>query len=217
MRNANEGVSLAAIVAKETTTGEWSGAGGGIGLGTGSTGLFIGIMGGEKLEQTQRAKEFEAPEEKKNNPINIYKPMIIILAFGVLFSLVPKFISALSPFPSEDENLLSNSGTISVMANAQSTLTDAVDLLSYLIPCLAIFFAVIWLIFFSDEKRKEELKRAEQEKIRIKARKEIYHRLRYIENEHIVFDPVTGREVPAERTCINELIEALADGKNNDS
>lgn len=36
------------------------------------------------------------------------------------------------------------------------------------------------------------------------------YRLRYVENEHIVFDPVTGREVPAERTCINELVEALA-------
>ena len=46
MRNANEGISLAAIVAKETTTGKWNGTGGGIGLGTGGIGLFIGGVSG---------------------------------------------------------------------------------------------------------------------------------------------------------------------------
>lgn len=56
MRNANEGISLAAIVAKETTTGKWNGTGGGIGLGTGGIGLFIGGVSGSKQEQTQRAK-----------------------------------------------------------------------------------------------------------------------------------------------------------------
>ncbi|MCL7172620.1 hypothetical protein [Escherichia coli] len=53
-------------------------------------------------------------------------------------------------------------------------------------------------------------KHAELDVIKIKALQKIYDRLRYVENEHIVFDPVTGREVPAERTCINELVEALA-------
>lgn len=33
---------LAAIVAKETITGKWSGTGGGLGLGTGGLGLFVG-------------------------------------------------------------------------------------------------------------------------------------------------------------------------------
>lgn len=51
MRNANEGISLAAIVAKETTTGKWNGTGGGIGLGTGGIGLFIGGVSGSKSQK----------------------------------------------------------------------------------------------------------------------------------------------------------------------
>ncbi|EMY6977657.1 hypothetical protein ABCT20_004601, partial [Escherichia coli] len=36
-------------------------------------------------------------------------------------------------------------------------------------------------------------KHAELDVIKIKALQKIYDRLRYVENEHIVFDPVTGR------------------------
>ena len=72
MRNANEGISLAAIVAKETTTGKWNGTGGGIGLGTGGIGLFIGGVSGSKQEQTQRAKNFESPKEEEYSLLNVY-------------------------------------------------------------------------------------------------------------------------------------------------
>ncbi|EOK4891186.1 TPA: hypothetical protein ACH7DN_002789 [Escherichia coli] len=61
MRNANEGISLAAIVAKETTTGKWNG--------TGGIGLFIGGVSGSKQEQTQRAKNFESPSLKRKNTV----------------------------------------------------------------------------------------------------------------------------------------------------
>ncbi|ELJ3748023.1 hypothetical protein QQT77_004377 [Salmonella enterica] len=75
----------------------------------------------------------------------------------------------------------------------------------------------LFQIFIGD--RREKLKHAELDVkldvIKIKARQKIYDRLRYVENEHIVFDPVTGREVPAERTCINKLIEALVDESND--
>ncbi|MBV6339227.1 hypothetical protein KVP20_24725, partial [Klebsiella pneumoniae] len=48
-----------------------------------------------------------------------------------------------------------------------------------------------------------------------KLRIDVYRRLRYVESDHVVFDPITGREVPAERTCINKLIEALVDESND--
>lgn len=67
MRNANEGISLAAIVAKETTTGKWNGTGGGIGLGTGGIGLFIGGVSGSKQEQTQRANKSRHKGQKTLN------------------------------------------------------------------------------------------------------------------------------------------------------
>ncbi|PZT57943.1 hypothetical protein DNQ57_27115, partial [Escherichia coli] len=82
MRNANEGISLAAIVAKETTTGKWNGTGGGIGLGTGGIGLFIGGVSGSKQEQTQRAKNFESPKEEEYSLLNVYGSIIKVLDFG---------------------------------------------------------------------------------------------------------------------------------------
>ncbi|ECI5052741.1 hypothetical protein EY329_03035 [Shigella sonnei] len=69
---------------------------------------------------------------------------------------------------------------------------------------------MIWFLFFSSKREKEELTRVEHEAAKTKLRIDVYHRLRYVESDHVVFDPVTGREVPAERTCINELVEALA-------
>lgn len=96
MRNANEGISLAAIVAKETTTGKWNGTGGGIGLGTGGIGLFIGGVSGSKQEQTQRAKNFESPKEEEYSLLNVYGSIIKILVFGVLFGLSSRLFTFLS-------------------------------------------------------------------------------------------------------------------------
>ncbi|EFK7656191.1 hypothetical protein AS896_005167, partial [Escherichia coli] len=96
MRNANEGISLAAIVAKETTTGKWNGTGGGIGLGTGGIGLFIGGVSGSKQEQTQRAKNFESPKEEEYSLLNVYGSIIKVLVFGVLFGLSARLFTSLS-------------------------------------------------------------------------------------------------------------------------
>ncbi|WP_249518068.1 hypothetical protein [Escherichia coli] len=96
MRNANEGISLAAIVAKETTTGKWNGTGGGIGLGTGGIGLFIGGVSGSKQEQTQRAKNFESPKEEEYSLLNVYGSIIKVLVFGVLFGLSARLFTFLS-------------------------------------------------------------------------------------------------------------------------
>lgn len=139
MRKANEGVSLAAIVAKETTTGKWSGLGTGIGLGTGGIGLFIGGMAGSKQEQTQRAKNFESPKPKEEeySLLNVYSPIIKVLVL-------------------------------------------------------------------------EELSRVEREAAKTKLRIDVYNRLRYVESDHIVFDPLTGHEVLAEPLYITKLIDELA-------
>lgn len=68
---------------------------------------------------------------------------------------------------------------------------------------------------FQQQTRKEELTRVEREAAKTKLRIDVYRRLRYVESDHVVFDPITGREVPAERTCINKLIEALVDESND--
>lgn len=178
MRNANEGISLAAIVAKETTTGKWNGTGGGIGLGTGGIGLFIGGVSGSKQEQTQRAKNFESPKEEEYSLLNVYGSIIKVLVFGVLFGLSARLFTFLSDTGSD-------------LAEPVTTTTA------------------------TGKREKEELTRVEREAAKTKLRIDVYHRLRYVESDHVVFDPITGREVPAERACINKLIEALADESNN--
>ncbi|EBY7093663.1 hypothetical protein D5903_25335 [Salmonella enterica subsp. enterica serovar Stanley] len=90
-----------------------------------------------------------------------------------------------------------------------------VSILGTVVPFLVIITAMIWFLFFSSKREKEELTRVEREAAKTKLRIDVYHRLRYVESDHVVFDPITGREVPAERTCINKLIEALVDESND--
>lgn len=226
MRNANEGISLAAIVAKETTTGKWNGTGGGIGLGTGGIGLFIGGVSGSKQEQTQRAKNFESPKEEEYCLLNVYGSIIKVLVFGVLFGLSARLFTSLSNTGSDfSEPVTTTTATGKIqsildgMAEMVSILGTVVPflviILGTVIPFLVIIIAMIWFLFFSSKREKEELTRVEREAAKTKLRIDVYRRLRYVESDHVVFDPITGREVPAERACINKLIEALVDESND--
>ncbi len=68
----------------------------------------------------------------------------------------------------------------SAAGRAKDTFAVAVKVLSYMLPCTAIIMAVIWIIFFIGDRR-EKLKHAELDVIKIKARQKIYDRLRYVE------------------------------------
>lgn len=209
MRKANEGVSLAAIVAKETTTGKWSGLGTGIGLGTGGIGLFIGGMAGSKQEQTQRAKNFESPKPKEEecSLLNVYSPIIKVLVLGVIFGFSARFFTFLSDTNSGfDEPVTAATDT----GKIQTFLDVVVGGMAVIAPFLAIIIAFIWFLFFSSEREKEELTRVEREAAKTKLRIDVYNRLRYVESDHVVFDPLTGREVSAEPLYITKLIDELA-------
>ncbi|EIK0878092.1 hypothetical protein LJT71_004408 [Escherichia coli] len=209
MRKANEGVSLAAIVAKETTTGKWSGLGTGIGLDTGGIGLFIGGMAGSKQEQTQRAKNFESPKPKEEeySLLNVYSPIIKVLVLGVIFGFSARFFTFLSDTNSGfDEPVTAATDT----GKIQTFLNGVVGGMADIAPFLAIIIAFIWFLFFSSEREQEELSRVEREAAKTKLRIDVYNRLRYVESDHIVFDPLTGREVLAEPLYITKLIDELA-------
>ncbi len=85
----------------------------------------------------------------------------------------------------------------------------AIQAVCYLRLCMAIIIMVVIKIssFIDERREKLELKRAELDKIKIKARQKIYKRLRYVENDHIVFDPVTGREVPEMGVSVKSLMK----------
>ncbi|HGT6264600.1 TPA: hypothetical protein ACM3ZK_004156 [Escherichia coli] len=95
----------------------------------------------------------------------------------------------------------------SSLVSAAGRVAVAIQAVCYLCLCMAIIIMVVIKIssFIDERREKLELKRAELDKIKIKARQKIYKRLRYVENDHIVFDPVTGREVPAKWACIHHV------------
>ncbi|EDR6174690.1 hypothetical protein NKL90_004533 [Salmonella enterica] len=107
---------------------------------------------------------------------------------------------------------------VSSLVSAAGRVAVAIQAVCYLCLCMAIIIMVVIKIssFIDERREKLELKRAELDKIKIKARQKIYKRLRYVENDHIVFDPVTGRKVPAKWACIHKVIdEIIADKSNN--
>ncbi len=201
MRDPKEGVVLAAIVAKETTDGKWSGTGGGLGFGTGGLGLFVGGMSGTKREQSQRAKSFEAPPKASFNWLYVFGPFLFLLAVALMFKLGAGFSGFMSETaPSHDGPLTGPSARLS----------EFVSMLGTWVPVLVVLAAVVWLLFGRASRENEEQARFKRAQAADKAKAVIYHRLRYVEADHVVFDPKTGKEVPAERDHILSLLSQLA-------
>ncbi len=192
MRNPTDGIALAAIVAKETTNGG-SGTGGGIGLGTGGMGFFVGGINGTRSDQTGYSF------------FNVHGPALRIIAFGVLCGLFAKGALIMGEGVPETNN--SANGPI---VDASALFSGFLEFVATFVPLLACLIVAIWFIFFSSGRHKAEVKRVQREEAKINIRKKIYHRLRYVENDHIVFDPESSEEVPAEREAIAALITRLA-------
>ncbi|HCA3195775.1 TPA: hypothetical protein MN540_005083 [Klebsiella pneumoniae] len=210
MRNPKDGVALAAIVAKETTTGEWSGSGGGLGLGSGGIGFFVGGVSGTHCDQTQRAKDFEGPQETSYSQLNVYGPMLGLLAVAVLI----RFCAGVASTMAEDTAVTSNSDQ-GPLNNLPNLLSGVLDFFGNVVPVLACLGAIGWFVFCSYGRHKSEAERVEREEAKTKIRKKIYYRLRYVENDHIVFDPESFEEVPAEREAITALITKIANKQLN--
>ncbi len=208
MRNASEGVALAAIVAKETTEGKWSGSGGGLGFGTGGLGLFIGGMSGTKREQSQRAKEFEAPEKPAFNWFYVWAPLFAAVAIALFFWLATGAVSLLGG--SDGGTQLSGP-----VERVNTTFGPMVQFLGWAVPAAAMIGGSIWFIFGgSNRRQKAEDARFKRAEAASRVKEAIYYRLRYVEADHIVFDPKTGREVPAERGHIQTLLDELTRAEN---
>lgn len=205
MRISTDGIALAAIVAKETTTGEWSGTGGGIGLGTGGMGFFVGGMSGTRSDQTQRAKEFKGPQETRYSLLNVSGPAFVFLAAAVLCGLFAK--AALTMGEGIPETSNSADGPLS---NLPALFSGFLEFMATFVPVLACLGAAVWFVFFSAGRHRAEIERVEREEVKTKIRKMIYYRLRYVESDHVVFDPESLEEVPAEREAIAALITRLA-------
>lgn len=201
MRDKSDGVSLAAIVAKETTHGKWSGNGGGIGFGTGGIGLFVGGMSGRKTDQTERAKELKGPEKPSFNWWYIYAPAFALIFAAIVVSVGSQIVSSIPV-----SGPLSNPG----LENIEGSFAAMVKFAGYVVGPLLIVGSAVYMLFLSGERRKEANARFDREGALFGIKKTVYLRLRYVEADHVVFDPNTGEEVPAEQDKISALLERLA-------
>lgn len=197
MRKANDGVALAAIVAKETNHSTWSGTGGGIGVGADGLGLFAGIASGNKWEQSQRAKNFQAPPKAAYNSLYVWGPVLGLLGVAAIVRISSGAIDVLSegePVP---------------VGNMQ-TLHEMASVMGLIVPVLLVAGVLWWFLIGSNRRAHKEAARfaAAEALDRIKA--DVYNRLRYVEKDHIVFDPKSGREVAAERADILQLLHDIA-------
>lgn len=202
-RNPQDGVSLAAIVAKETTNGAWSGSGGGIGLGSGGPGVFIGGMAGTKHEQTQRATEFSAPEKPEFSLVAIFRPAIAFIIVALLSTCAMQMADS----PNEDVPATNGDAGLANLVHALG------DLIMFA-PVICVVGLVIWFVFFFNNSMNDETKRYDSSLLKYEIREKIYYRLRYIESEHVVFDPVTMEEAQAHQIAIKMLINRISQSES---
>ncbi|OAT35696.1 hypothetical protein M988_4393 [Hafnia paralvei ATCC 29927] len=203
-RLPTDGVALSAIVAKETTTGKWSGSGGGLGLGTGGVGLFVGGVSGTKHEQTKRAEEFDSLPEEKFNWLYVYAPLLAMIGIGMLVSCGSQLSEFLTDTSSQPAS------TTNVMTNISANLSNMVSWIGKVVPPVLFVGCVIWYFFGFKTRQKEETLRYENANKKREHEVQIYNRLRYVEVDHIVFDPLTGEETTATRENILKLISAVS-------
>ncbi|EME4608263.1 TPA: hypothetical protein R4Z46_004513 [Escherichia coli] len=201
VRQPNDGVSLAAIVAKETTVGKWSGSGGGIGLGFNGFGLFYGGMSGSKRDQTQRAKDFSVLTKTNYSTLKVWTTPLYLFGIALVFKVITLFMGSVEQLTDRDNS--SPMDRVGLLAGEFS------NILGTYVPLICIFGFILWFIFGYRAADERENKRVERQRENESRAETIYMRLRYIENDHIVFDPLTKKEVPASSDKIRELIFSL--------
>ncbi|WDK04528.1 hypothetical protein [Xanthomonas campestris] len=202
MRTATDGVSLASIVAKETSEGSWTGSGAGVGVGTGGFGVFVGGMSGTKREQTLRAKEFQAPARAKYNWMRVIAPILVLVATWFVFGVTGELIDSNVDAPASASPAAATSAALSAMT----------AILTKFVPLILFGVAALWFACGGFDRRKDaEEKRYKEARARDAVLAEIYQRLRYVEADHTVFDPTTMKEVPATAPAIEALMQELAE------
>ncbi|KAA0178818.1 hypothetical protein FX016_23080 [Cupriavidus gilardii] len=201
-RDPKEGVALAAIPAKETTEGRFSGTGGGLGFGTGGLGVFVGGVSGTTRTQTQRARDFQGPEKAGFPWLSLYGPILAALGFAFVFSVAVGFVGHVA-----DTGPRLSSGPV---ANIAAVANRIVSVVPTLVVIGVFAYIVYFMLFAVPSRRAVAEEQAKAEEAAHAGRMEVYHRLRYVEADHIVFDPATGREVPATAQAIRRLLDELA-------
>jgi len=199
-RNSNDGVSIASIVAKGTAEGKWSGTGGGVGFGTGGLGFFVGGMSGSETRQSLLASELEAPRGIRPRSMTSLLAPLGFLGMAIWFSVAPDMLMEMAG---------GNGLNLSTDIPLGNIDPEVMQNLIKTAPLVLVTLSAISFIMSAISKKKE--REQEQENEKAAKRSEVYYRLRYVESDHVVFDPKTGMELSATRENVARIVYAAAE------
>lgn len=153
----------------------------GAGVGVGSGGLVVGGAAGQSISRSELAKNLDVLEKApKLRPADYNVLAIPMFFIMLLFMVMP------------------------VMNIEKYQMIATITLIILGIVCTAVYG-----IFFSGSRNKE----IEEENARLtreyELKKAIYYRLRFVEADFVVFDPVTGYWSYAEKTKLISLITRI--------
>ncbi|HGN0870221.1 hypothetical protein EC835_11420 [Providencia alcalifaciens] len=154
-------------------------SGGGVGLGGG--GLAVGGAMGTSVSRSELAKSFDVLEKAPQLRPADYNILAIPIFFIMLLFLVMPVVN----------------------------IEKYQVIISIILVVLGIVCTAVYGIYFSGAKNKE----IEEENARLKReyelKKQIYYRLRFVETDFVVFDPVTGHWAYAEKPKLIALIATI--------
>lgn len=190
-----DGIPLNSLYLKETSTTERSGSVLGGGISGDSVILGGGGYAGSEMQQTTRSTVFTPPDEVTAEPDN--SKMLTRISFVIGGMIVLVFIT-----------LITNGIVDSFAVNLSQTTASLLENAPFFIIALSVFCSlfVIGLTEHDYTPVLEEHKRNEE-------RLSVYHRLRYVEADNVVFDPKSMNGCYAERKFITILVESCISKK----
>lgn len=190
MRDKSSGVSLAAIVSKETTETAWNGSGVGIGLTTAGIAPMLGFADGSSYSQTKRARDFAEPVKEDANLLETFKTPLMIFGVGCVFNFMPYMMNLVIGSPAPN-------------APYQDALMTFLQWSGAILAVVALGAATYICISGRTEVGEDEREKA------YALKNHIYNRLRYIEADHVIFDPVSNHEAPANKAGLAMLLQQV--------
>ncbi|EIW9593989.1 hypothetical protein E5D08_27570 [Klebsiella pneumoniae] len=183
-------IPLNSLYLKETSTTERSGSVLGGGISGDSVILGGGGYAGSEIQKTTRSTVFAPPDEVTAEPDN--SKMMTRISFVIGRMIVLVFIT-----------LITNGIIDSFAVNLSQTTASFLENAPFFIIVLSVFCS-LFVIRLTDHDYTpvvEEHKRNEE-------RLSVYHRLRYVEADNIIFDPKSMNGCYAERKFITLLVES---------
>ncbi|HCH7782774.1 TPA: hypothetical protein NNM78_002213 [Pseudomonas aeruginosa] len=202
--------SVAAIRARETVTGSWSGSGGGLSVGADSIGLMAGGASGSTKSMTERAKAFVPPLARASDGVT---KAILLVSGGVALMFFAYLGTSILGNINDLQEGITYYGTEGYVGRGGSVsqLAHRLDGFESYAGFVVIFAALCSLYSSISNSRSEEgrkaylrAKRLDRERVRV------YQQLRYCEADHVAFDPVSGKSAPAEAASVQRLIDSVA-------